>query len=40
MSKDEKVIEVKIGLLEVARQIGNASMACRVAQEGWILTEG
>jgi transposase InsO family protein len=30
MSKDEKVIKVKVGLLELAKQLGNVSKACKV----------
>ncbi len=30
MTRDEKVIRVKLGLLELAKQLGNVSQACRV----------
>lgn len=30
MSKDEKIIKVKVGLLELAKQLGNVSKACKV----------
>jgi len=30
MTKDEKVIRAKVGLLELARQLGNVSQACKV----------
>src|SRR5579884_679588 len=30
MSKDQKVIKVKVGLLELAKQLGNVSRACKV----------
>lgn len=30
MSKDEKSITVKVGLLEPAKQLGNVSKACKV----------
>src|ERR671936_391888 len=30
MSKDQKIIKVKIGLLELAKQLGNVSQACKV----------
>jgi hypothetical protein len=30
MSKDQKIIKAKVGLLELARQLGNVSQACRV----------
>lgn len=30
MSKDQKVIKVKVGLLELAKQLGNVSKACKV----------
>jgi len=30
MSKDEKIIKVKVGLLELAKQLGNVSRACKV----------
>ena len=30
MTKDEKIIRAKVGLLELARQLGNVSQACKV----------
>ncbi len=30
MSKDQKIIKVKLGLLELAKQLGNVSQACKV----------
>jgi hypothetical protein len=30
MSKDQKIIKVKVGLLELAKQLGNVSKACKV----------
>src|SRR5579871_4848905 len=30
MSKDPKIIKVKVGLLELAKQLGNVSQACKV----------
>ncbi len=30
MSKDEKIIRAKVGLLELAKQLGNVSRACKV----------
>jgi len=30
MSKDQKIIKVKMGLLELAKQLGNVSEACKV----------
>jgi transposase InsO family protein len=30
MSKDQKIIKVKVGLLELAKQLGNVSRACKV----------
>ena len=30
MTQQEKVIKVKVGLLELAKQLGNVSHACRV----------
>ncbi|MEM9129685.1 MAG: IS481 family transposase [Pseudomonadota bacterium] len=30
MTKDEKIIRTKVGLLELARQLGNVSQACKV----------
>jgi hypothetical protein len=30
MSKDQKIIKVKVGLLELAKQLGNVSQACKV----------
>jgi molybdenum-dependent DNA-binding transcriptional regulator ModE len=30
MSKDQKVIKGKVGLLELAKQLGNVSRACKV----------
>jgi hypothetical protein len=30
MSKDQKIIKVKVGLLELAKQLGNVSQACMV----------
>ncbi len=30
MSTDEKIIKPKLGLLELARQLGNVSQACKV----------
>jgi transposase InsO family protein len=30
MSKDQKIIRVKVGLLELAKQLGNVSQACKV----------
>ena len=30
MTKDQKVIRAKVGLLELAKQLGNASQACKM----------
>ena len=30
MSKDEKMIKTKVGLLELAKQLGNVSQACKI----------
>jgi len=30
MTKDQKVIRAKVGLLELARQLGNVSQACKM----------
>ncbi len=30
MNQEEKVIRVKVGVLELAKQLGNVSQACRV----------
>jgi hypothetical protein len=30
MTREQKVIKAKIGVLELARQLGNISQACRV----------
>jgi hypothetical protein len=30
MTKDQKVIRAKVGLLELAKQLGNVSQACRM----------
>lgn len=30
MSKDEKIIKAKVGLLELAKQLGNVSQACKI----------
>jgi hypothetical protein len=30
MNQEQKVIRVKVGVLELARQLGNVSQACRV----------
>lgn len=30
MSKDEKIIKTKVGLLELAKQLGNVSQACKI----------
>ena len=30
MTKDQKVIRNKIGLLELAKQLGNVSQACKI----------
>ncbi len=30
MSKDEKIIKMKVGLLELAKQLGNVSQACKI----------
>jgi len=30
VSKDQKIIKVKVGLLELAKQLGNVSQACKV----------
>ncbi|VVE85351.1 integrase [Pandoraea sputorum] len=30
MTQDQKVIRAKVGILELARQLGNVSQACRV----------
>jgi hypothetical protein len=29
MTKEQKIIRAKVGLLELARQLGNVSQACR-----------
>ncbi len=30
MGKDQKIIKAKVGLLELAKQLGNVSRACKV----------
>ena len=30
MTKDQKIIKAKVGLLELARQLGNVSQACKM----------
>ena len=30
MTKDQKIIRAKVGLLELAKQLGNVSQACKV----------
>ncbi|MFP4238124.1 MAG: IS481 family transposase, partial [Rhodosalinus sp.] len=30
MTRDQKIIRAKVGLLELARQLGNVSQACRM----------
>ncbi|MDI7047358.1 helix-turn-helix domain-containing protein, partial [Escherichia coli] len=30
MTQEQKVIRAKVGMLELARQLGNVSQACRV----------
>ena len=30
MSKDQKIIRAKLGLLELAKQLGNVSRACKI----------
>jgi hypothetical protein len=30
MNQEEKVVQVKVGVLELAKQLGNVSQACRV----------
>jgi hypothetical protein len=30
MTQEQKVIRAKVGILELARQLGNVSQACRV----------
>ena len=30
MTKDQKIIKGKVGLLELARQLGNVSQACKM----------
>ena len=30
MTKDQKVIRAKVGLLELAKQLGNVSQACKM----------
>ena len=30
MNQEQKVIRVKVGVLELAKQLGNVSQACRV----------
>jgi hypothetical protein len=37
MTQEQKVIRGKVGMLELARQLGNVSQACRVM--GFILSE-
>ena len=30
MTKDQKIIRAKVGLLELAKQLGNVSQACKI----------
>ncbi len=30
MTKDQKIIRAKVGLLELAKQLGNVSQACKM----------
>lgn len=30
MTRDQKIIRAKVGLLELAKQLGNVSQACKV----------
>ncbi len=30
MTQDQKIIRAKVGLLELAKQLGNASQACKI----------
>lgn len=30
MTRDQKIIRTKVGLLELARQLGNVSQACKI----------
>ncbi len=30
MTQDQKIIRTKVGLLELAKQLGNASQACKI----------
>jgi len=38
MTNQQKIIKTKVGILELARQLGNVSRACKVT-EGIVLTE-
>jgi hypothetical protein len=43
MSKDQKIIKVKVGLLELAKQLGNVSHACTVmgySRDSFLSVEG
>ena len=33
MTTEQKIIRAKVGLLELAKQLGNVSQACKVARE-------
>ena len=35
MTKDQKVIRAKVGLLELAKQLGNVSQACKMMGYRW-----
>jgi hypothetical protein len=32
MTKEQKIIKAKVGLLELAKQLGNVSQACKIAR--------
>lgn len=35
MTMDQKIIRAKLGLLELAKQLGNVSQACKMARVAW-----
>jgi len=38
MTKDQKIIRAKVGLLELAKQLGNVSQACKMMIAGQFLS--
>jgi hypothetical protein len=36
MTKEQKIIRAKVGLLELAKQLGNVSQACQALRQGEI----